>query len=343
MEMNLTQKLNGSKHVQLLVHIKQEKNLQKLFSELDTYSWSDELNLSIEYFTDKSSTEDIMKIVVPLLEKNEWFIGIGEDDTLLKTILQAYRYLENPLILHNISNTLDIVKELYPESNPSNDCKIPNLIRSDFSGIQWQYVSQKLYYQLENSGSRIKRLGELKSDIFSTEALLRDANLINFDSDVMKKSEFPAKIGSSQSGLCSEEACQLMRYAGFSDKSNALCISGYSHKDESMSIGTNVLAQLFYYAIDGYLNRAGDYPVEREHLIKYIIEEDQIMNDLIFLKSNKTSRWWIDSKELNIKSKYQNHVLYPCSYDDYLSAVAGDPTENLIKARQWFDHLSSLE
>jgi hypothetical protein len=343
MELNLTQKLNGPKKVKLLLHIQQEEAIQKLHAELEKYFWSEELNLTIEYFNDTSTTEDIMKIVVPLLENNEWFIAIGEDDTLLKTILQAYRYLESPLILHSISNSFNIIKDLYPEGELSAACKIPNLIRTDFSGIQWQYILQNSYNQLEDSGSRIKRLGELKSDILGAELILRDANLINFDSDVMKKSEYPSKKGASQSGLCSEEACQLLRYAGFSDKSNAICISGYSHEDESMSIGINVVAQLIYYAIEGYLNRVGDYPFGREHLVKYIIEEDQIMHDLIFLKSNKTSRWWIDSKELKIKDKYNNHTMYPCSYEDYLSAVSGDPTENLIKARLWFDHLSSLE
>ena len=54
-------------------------------------------------------------------------------------------------------------------------------------------------------------------------------------------------------------------------------------------------------------------------------------DSLIFYKSNKTGRWWI---EINILSdnKYKRHALIPCTYNDYKEATKQNIPERWYKA-----------
>ena len=93
------------------------------------------------------------------------------------------------------------------------------------------------------------------------------------------------------------------------------------------------MAQMIWYFIEGVNFRVKDYPFSgKENYQKFtVLMEDD--DPLVFYKSNKTGRWWI---EINILSdnKYKRHALIPCTYKDYIDATAQIIPERWYKAMQ---------
>ena len=60
------------------------------------------------------------------------------------------------------------------------------------------------------------------------------------------------------------------------------------------------------------------------------------LQELVFYKSNKTERWWIEvtifGSEVN--NKLKRHTLLPCTHQDYLDACNNVVPERWYKAFQ---------
>jgi formiminoglutamase len=88
---------------------------------------------------------------------------------------------------------------------------------------------------------------------------------------------------------------------------------------------------MIWYFIEGVNFRVKDYPFSgKENYQKFtvLLEDDE---PLLFYKSNKSGRWWI---EINILSnnKYKRHALIPCTYKDYKDATKQVIPEKWYKA-----------
>ena len=83
---------------------------------------------------------------------------------------------------------------------------------------------------------------------------------------------------------------------------------------------------MIWYFAEGYSHRKGDYPKENiRNYTKYTINLNDEEHELIFYKSPKSDRWWVeipypDGKE----ARYFRHLIAPCTYDDYKIASEGD-------------------
>ena len=61
------------------------------------------------------------------------------------------------------------------------------------------------------------------------------------------------------------------------------------------------------------------------------LEEEQI--NLIFLKSNKSERWWMELPFEGTANKYSKQTLLPCTQQDYITACNQEIPEKWLKAR----------
>ena len=95
------------------------------------------------------------------------------------------------------------------------------------------------------------RLGRSRTSLEETEPLVRDADLLAFHLAALKKNETPALPDSSPSGFTSEEACQLARYAGMSDKLTSFGVFGLDSEGQTAQL----VAQIVWYFIEGFFNR----------------------------------------------------------------------------------------
>ena len=89
---------------------------------------------------------------------------------------------------------------------------------------------------------------------------------------------------------------------------------------------------MIWYFIDGYYGRANDFPFKREEdYLKYRVSISDHKEEIVFYKSKKTDRWWMEIPlPMEQRIKYERHYLVPCSYRDYQTAC-----ENDIPDRWW--------
>jgi arginase family enzyme len=63
--------------------------------------------------------------------------------------------------------------------------------------------------------------------IEETEPILRSSHLMMFDLNSLRLSDAPGTSNKSPNGLYAEEACQIIRYAGLSNRISSGLLSGW--------------------------------------------------------------------------------------------------------------------
>jgi formiminoglutamase len=205
-----------------------------------------------------------------------------------------------------------------------------NLFNYSNVGYQTYFNDQEEIKLLDNLFFDSYRLGKAK-ELESIEPAFRNADIVSIDIGAVRQSEAPANNNASPNGFYGEEICAISRYAGISDKVSSFGIYEYNSKYDNNHQTANLIAQIIWYFIEGVNFRVKDYPFSgKENYQKFtvLMEND---DSLIFYKSNKTGRWWI---EINILSdnKYKRHALIPCTYNDYKEATKQNIPERWYKA-----------
>ena len=85
----------------------------------------------------------------------------------------------------------------------------------------------------------------------------------------------------------------------------------------------HLAAQTVWCFLDGFSQRKEDYPKSSlETCTKYTVHLESSGHDLLFYKSEKTDRWWMDVPyPAGITNRYQRHHIVPCTYEEYLQAA----------------------
>ena len=175
------------------------------------------------------------------------------------------------------------------------------------------------------------RLGEVSADITLVEPILRNADIVTLDVNTIKNAELSYKNKNSPNGFDGREICAIARYAGISNRVTSFGI--YELKDFSDTENAAMLvAQILWYFVEGVNFRIADEDFSNDKLYTTykVPVYDQI---LIFKKSNKTERWWIELPFIsNVNNKLKNKTLLPCTYGDYLGACNQEIPERWYKA-----------
>ena len=98
----------------------------------------------------------------------------------------------------------------------------------------------------------------------------------------------------------------------------------------------HLVAQMIWCFIDGYYSRKQDFPVgDRSQYFKYTVALESKDHELVFYKSNKSDRWWMEVPyQTGQNSKYERHHLVPCSYADYEMALRDEMPDRWWKTYQ---------
>jgi formiminoglutamase len=171
------------------------------------------------------------------------------------------------------------------------------------------------------------RLGKVRNAVEECEPLIREVDGLAFNINAIRQSEAPAQISPMPSGLFIEEACQLVRYAGVSDRLTSIGFYGFEAKSDVADQTAKCIALMVWYFIDGIANRKNDYPISTVDMVEYIVDVKGFTLPLTFWKSNKSGRWWIQIP--NSKGKKAQNYLFSCSYKDYQEACSGELPERI--------------
>jgi len=312
---------------------------------LEDFTWHQQTTLELIHFQPEVSDDEILKSLVPIMENNRRLLAISSDSNFTQSILKAKRYLNAPFIFNSISENTDDIKLFYNVSNimPNQNYEghIKNLLRLDFTGIQVHQSHPSLYNLIEQTQSRVLRLGQIKENIHISEPSIREADMINLNVNVLKISEFPAQSKHSQSGLTSEEACQIIRYIGMSEKNKSCIITGINEDVTHLNQSLNVCAQMVWYFCDAANQLKGDFPNSHSDMTEYLVSLDEYDHEIVFVKSEKSGRWWL-KPDVKIPKSLESHSLYPVAYEDYEITSKGGLSEHVIKGLLWFERISKM-
>jgi arginase family enzyme len=272
----------------------------------------------------------LVEVVSELSKKNIVPLVIGGSQDLTFPIYKAYEKLEQTVNLVAVDASLDM-------GDPDEDIhadgwlnKIilhkPNyLFNFSLFGYQSNLVSRDEMKLLNDLYFDQYRLGEFYSNERMAEPLVRNADILSFDLNAIKSADYKGNLAYLPNGFYGEDACRIMRYAGISDKLSALGLFNYSEAtlESDQRSDINLLAQMCWYFIEGYNLRKQDYPVgSKSAYLKYRVNIDDFKDEIVFYKSNKSSRWWMEVPYPNVKGvKLQRHLLVPCNYEDYENAL----------------------
>lgn len=171
------------------------------------------------------------------------------------------------------------------------------------------------------------RLGQIRSNPSAMEPYIRDCTSLSFSLNAMKKAEAPVKTGSNPSGLKSEEACQICRYAGINDQMRSFMIYDVDDQIENCPQSATLLAQMVWYFIDGVYSRMTEFPVAPQHMVEYLVTTSAMETPIKFFKSQISGRWWMADPS---HPDSMDHLL-PCTYDEYLAACRDEIPNRLIR------------
>ncbi len=211
----------------------------------------------------------------------------------------------------------------------------PLLFHFGAVGFQTHFASGSAVQFLQKHNFDALRLGKSRASLEETEPVLRDADLLAFHLAALKQSEAPGVEKASPSGYYWEEACQLCRYAGMSDKLTSFGIYGFNRELDRDAQTAQGVAQMLWYFLDGFFSRKNDYPASTTGLTEYIVDFRQMNYQLTFWKSTKSGRWWMQVP-VPTRKKHDRHRLIPCSFQDYQAACREELPERLLLALQRF-------
>jgi formiminoglutamase len=189
-------------------------------------------------------------------------------------------------------------------------------------GFQTYFVDQQAINLMKNLYFDTYRLGMVRANMEEVEPMVRNADMISVDISAVRASDAPGNGNASPNGFYGEEICQIMRYAGLSDKLSSLGLYEINPRLDRQAQTAQLAGQMIWYFIDGFYSRKGDFPPNKnKDLVKYTVTLKDFKDEVIFYRSNKSERWWM---EVPIRTKhrerYERHHLVPCSYQDYQTA-----------------------
>lgn len=286
-------------------------------------------------YSQKDTFFALQTVVSALIKRRIIPLVIGGSQEVTYALYRSYDVLEQMVNLVAIDSKFDFGKESDTISSNSYLTKIVldepnNLFNFCNVGYQTYYNSQEEIDLVEKLFFDSYRLGDVCSNISIAEPVFRDADIISLDLTSIKTSDSGNFCHFIPNGFSGKEICSLARYAGLSDKVS--CFGIFNHGDTEQE--SKLISQIIWYFIEGFHYRSNEYPFgSKDNYLKYIIPlEDE---ELVFYKSHKTGRWWIEIPCLSTENtKLKKNALLPCSHEEYLSACQHEIPERWWKAQR---------
>ena len=275
-------------------------------------------------------------VLCTLLKENIFPVIIGGSSALVSAIDRSFSNLKTRYTMIAVDPRID-----YSNSSdiPGSYNYLNNIIGSHKSslghyiniGYQTYLNDQQVLNRFVRRHSELIRIGDVRQGINLTEPLFRDADCAIFDISAVRQSDAPGTAIPSPNGFYGEEICLLSRYAGISDNLKIFGLFDINPGLDIRSQTSGLAAQILWFFLEGFSQRQYESPSltrgNSGRFIKYHVRVTDLEDDLIFVKSNLTERWWIELYDENNASIY-----VACSHDDYLKANRNEVPDKWVKA-----------
>jgi formiminoglutamase len=275
-------------------------------------------------------------ILILLLSENIFPVITGGSSALIPAIDKCFSYNKTRYTLASIDSRIDFHTE---KKEPDSFNYLNSIIYGNKSylnhfiniGYQTYLNDQQVINRMLRRKSELVRIGDVRQAIFLTEPLLRDTDVAVFDISAVRQSDAPGTHSPSPNGFYGEEICLLSRYAGISDRLKVFGLFDVNPECDIRSQTSALAAQIIWFFLEGFVQKQYESPSLNDsnsgRFISYHVRVTDLEDDLVFVKSNLTDRWWIEIRT------GQNDVQYvACSHEDYLKANMNEVPDRWVKA-----------
>ncbi len=274
----------------------------------------------------------LAEVVFECFKNETAVIIIGGSSDLIVPVCSAYEKGKKRFNLCAVDTVfnLDENPELISAKNYLSSILKNNKRIFSFTNIGYQtYYNSPDETEFIKSDHEAVRLGIARTDLFGNEPFIRDADFVAVNGRSIKMTDAPAHIKPSVHGFYGEEVCQLAKYAGLSDTVSAFGLFDINPKFDNRNQTSALGAQIIWHFLESFYQRKGENDKDIIKTYKqYIVKIDDLNENLVFYKSRKTDRWWLEVP-YHIKDKEKIYLL-SCTNDDYIKAV-----NNEIPKRWW--------
>jgi arginase family enzyme len=300
-------------------HLYKLWGLGNLFQIVDLGNIEPGHTIEDTYYALSSTIEYLVKLnILPVI------IGGGQDLTFAN--YKGYQNLEQLVNLVSIDNNFNlgfIDDDLDAQTYLSKIILYqPNyLFNYSNVGYQTYFVDPAAVELMQKLFFDSYRLGLVRANMEQTEPIVRNADIVSFDISSVRKGDAPGNFYAGPNGFSGEEFCQIARYAGLSDKVSSVGFYEYNPEFDNRESTAHLISQAIWCFLEGVSQRKNDIPSSLDNnFLKYRVFLSDSKHEIVFYKSNKSDRWWMEVPYPNNKSKYERHHLVPCSYADYQTA-----------------------
>ena len=275
-------------------------------------------------------------ILTSLLGENIFPVILGGSSALVAAIDRCFSISKTHYTLATVDSRIDFHAD---RKDPDSFNYLNNIIygnkssMSHFINIGYQTFlnDQQVINRLLRRKSELVRIGDVRQAIYLTEPLFRDSDVAVFDISAVRQSDAPATYSPSPNGFYGEEICLLSRYAGISDNLKIFGLFDVNPEFDIRFQTTSLAAQIIWFFLEGFSQKQYETPSLNEsnsgRFIRYHVRVTDLEDDLIFVKSNLTDRWWIEITTDPDVAKY-----VACSHQDYLKANLNEVPDRWVKA-----------
>ena len=271
-----------------------------------------------------------------LLSENIFPVIIGGSSALIPAIDKAVSQFLTRYTLTAVDPRIDFSNERKEPDSFNYLNAIINNHKSSFShyiniGYQTYLNDQQIINRFLKRRSELLRIGDVRQAIYLMEPLFRDSDVAIFDISSVRQSDAPGTISPSPNGFYGEEICLLSRYAGISDKLKVFGLFDVNPELDIRNQTTGLAAQILWFFLEGFSQKQYETPAlnisNTGRFIKYHVRVTDLDDDLIFVKSNLTDRWWIE-----IPAEKDENLYVACSHEDYLKANRNEVPDRWVQA-----------
>jgi arginase family enzyme len=275
-------------------------------------------------------------VLTLLISEKVFPVIIGGSSALIPAIDKAVSATLTRYTLTCVDPRIDFSNERKEPDSFNYLNSVLNNHKSTFShyiniGYQTYLNDQQVINRFLKKRSELVRIGDVRQAIYLTEPLFRDSDVAIFDISAVRQSDAPGTISPSPNGFYGEEICLLSRYAGISDKLKIFGLFDVNPEFDIRNQTTGLAAQILWFFLEGFSQKQYETPVlnlsNSGRFIKYHVRITDLVDDLIFVKSNLTDRWWI---ELSSEPDQTHYIA--CSHEDYLKANRNEVPDRWVQA-----------
>jgi len=275
-------------------------------------------------------------VLVYLMENDCMAMVLGGSSAVIPAIDRAFSEQELSYSLASIDSRIDFATD---RKEPDSYNYLSEIIYNrestlaSFSNIGFQtYLNDpQVINRFRKMNHELVRIGEARADLPEIEPCFRDASFISLDIGSVRQSDAPGSFAPSPNGFYTEEICLLARYAGLSDNMKVFGLFEVNPLLDSRNQTSALASQVLWFLLEGITQKKSETALigkdKNGRFVLYHVSIDDMDEELVFVKSTETNRWWMKISSQEGKFRY-----LACSYKDYLKAGEGEIPSRWMKA-----------